>query len=88
MIDTLSQFESQRDAEKIFQRRDPEGKLLINNALLNGHADIVEYILTNWLDAHANIKLSLEGHTSLVHQALSQAMFCAPTKSEGATDQN
>lgn len=70
MIDTLSQFESVRDAERIFQRRDPEGKFLINNALLHGHADIVEYILTHWLEAHTGIRLSLEGHTSLVHQAL------------------
>lgn len=85
IIETLSEFETQRDAEKIFQKRDPEGKLLINNALLNGHADIVEYILEHWLDAHANIRLSLEGNTSLIHQALSQSMFCAPSK-EGATD--
>lgn len=84
MIDTLSQFESVRDAERIFQRRDPEGKFLINNALLHGHADIVEYILTHWLEAHTGIRLSLEGHTSLVHQALAQAMFCTPTPPEGA----
>ena len=57
MIDTLSQFESTRDAEKMFQKRDAEGKLLINNVLLNGHADLLEYIVTNWIDAHATIRL-------------------------------
>lgn len=55
---------------------------MINNALLNGHADILEYILTHWLDAHTSIRLSLEGHTSLIHQALAQAMFCSPTPPE------
>lgn len=57
MIDTLSQFENTRDAEKMFQKRDAEGKLLINNVLLNGHADLLEYIVTNWIDAHATIRL-------------------------------
>ena len=41
----------------MFQKRDAEGKLLINNVLLNGHADLLEYIVTNWIDAHATIRL-------------------------------
>jgi hypothetical protein len=79
LVDTISQFESIRDAERAFQRRDAEDKLIINNVLLGGHVDLLEYILTHWLDAHATIRLSLEGHTSLLHQAMCQAMFCAPT---------
>lgn len=83
LIDTLSQFESPRDAEKAFQRRDAENKLIINNVLLGGHAELLEYILTNWLDAHTGVRLSLEGHTSLLHQAMCQAIFCAPTPASG-----
>lgn len=78
MIDTLSLYENNKDAERIFKRRDAEGKLIINNVLLNGHADMLEYILTHWIDALNNIELSLEGRTSLFHQAMCKAMFCAP----------
>lgn len=87
LVDTISQFESTRDAERAFQRRDAEDKLIINNVLLGGHADLLEYILTHWLDAHLNVRLSLEGQTSLLHQAMCQAVFCAPTPANGSLEQ-
>lgn len=70
MIGTLSLYEINKDAEKVFRKRDAEGKLIINNVLLNGHLDMLEYILTHWIDALNNLDLSLEGHTSLLHQAM------------------
>lgn len=70
MVDTLSSIESNKDADKILKKRDAEGKLIINNVLLNGHVDMLEYILTHWIGAHANVVLTLEGHTTVLHQAM------------------
>jgi|LakMenEpi03Aug12_release.lakeMendotaPanAssembly.Ray.scaffolds.fasta_scaffold106443_4 hypothetical protein len=67
MIDTLSLVDSNKDADRIFKKRDAEGKLIINNVLLNGHAAMLEYILTNWASSHANLSLTLEGHTTVLH---------------------
>ena len=67
MIDTLSSVESSKDAEKIFKKRDAEGKLIINNVLLNGHAVMLEYILNNWASSHTNVNLTLEGNTTVLH---------------------
>jgi hypothetical protein len=59
----------------MFRKRDPEGRFIFNNALMNGHADMVEYLLDNWVEAHASLPLTLEGNTSVLHQALSKAAF-------------
>lgn len=67
MIDTLSSVDSNKDADKIFKKRDAEGKLIINNVLLNGHVAMLEYILTNWVSSHTNLGLTLEGCTTVLH---------------------
>ena len=62
----------------MFKRRDPEGKFVINNVLMNGHAHMLEYLLENWMEAHANLPLTLEGNTSVLHQAMCKAAFIKP----------
>ena len=88
----LGQIESVRDQERskfnqiskdissfvVFKRRDPEGKFVINNVLMNGHAHMLEYLLENWMEAHANLPLTLEGNTSVLHQAMCKAAFIKP----------
>ena len=59
----------------MFKKRDPEGKFIFNNVLLNGHVHMLEYILENWAEAHANLPLTLEGSTTVLHQALCKAAF-------------
>ena len=59
----------------MFKRRDPEGKFIINNVLLNGHVHMLEYLLDQWLDTHANLPLVMEGNTSVLHQAMCKAAF-------------
>ena len=51
----------------MFKKRDPEGKFIFNNVLLNGHVHMLEYLLENWGQAHANLPLTLEGNTSVLH---------------------
>ena len=51
----------------MFKKRDPEGKFIFNNVLLNGHVHMLEYILENWAEAHANLPLTLEGSTTVLH---------------------
>ena len=67
MIKTLGLIASPREASKMFKKRDPEGKFIFNNVLLNGHVDMLEYLLENWADAHANLPLTLEGSTTVLH---------------------
>ena len=87
----LGQIESVRDQERskfnqiskisffvVFKRRDPEGKFVINNVLMNGHAHMLEYLLENWMEAHSNLPLTLEGNTSVLHQAMCKAAFVKP----------
>ena len=76
MIKTLNQIEAQRETERMFKKRDPEGKFIFNNVLLNGHVDMLEYLLEHWAEAHANLPLTLEGNTTVLHQALCKAAFC------------
>ena len=45
---------------------------------MNGHAHMLEYLLENWVDAHANLPLTLEGNTTVMHQALAKAAFVKP----------
>ena len=75
MIKTLKQIQVGREAERMFKKRDPEGKFIFNNILLNGHAHMLEYILAHWLEAHANLPLTLEGNFSVLHQALAKASY-------------
>jgi len=63
----------------MFRKRDPEGRFIFNNVLMNGHALMLEYLVENWVDAHANLPLTLEGNTSVLHQSLAKAPFCRPT---------
>ena len=70
-------------AERMFKKRDPEGKFIFNNVLLNGNVDMLEYILENWAQAHTSLPLTLEGNTSVLHQALCKAAFI---KGESASD--
>ena len=62
----------------MFRKRDPEGRFIFNNVLMNGHAHMLEYLLENWVDAHANLPLTLEGNTTVLHQALAKATFVKP----------
>lgn len=64
---TMSSIEGSREAERMFKKRDPEGKFIFNNVLLNGHVELLRYLLENWADAHANLPLSLEGNTTVLH---------------------
>ena len=75
MIKTLSILGEGRETERYFRKRDPEGRFIFNNVLLNGHVHILEYLLNNWTEAHANLPLSLEGNTTVLHQALCKAAF-------------
>ena len=76
MIKTLNQLEDAKVAERYFRKRDPEGRFIFNNVLMNGHAHMLEYLLENWVDAHASLPLTLEGNTTVLHQALCRAAFC------------
>lgn len=76
MIKTLSLAGEGREKERFFRKRDPEGRFIFNNVLLNGHVHMLEYLLTNWVEAHANLPLTLEGNTTVLHQALCRAAFC------------
>ena len=67
MIRTLGLVEDARDACREFRKRDPEGRFILNNVLINGHAHMLEYLLDNWVEAHANLPLTLEGNTTVLH---------------------
>lgn len=82
MIKTLSILNEGRETERYFRKRDPEGRFIFNNVLLNGHVHILEYLLNNWAEAHANLPLSLEGNTTVLHQALCKAAFSSKFESE------
>ena len=75
MMETFYEIEDARDAERMFRKRDPEGRFIFNNVLINGHAHMLEYLLESWADAHANLPLTLEGNTTVLHQAFSKAAF-------------
>ena len=45
MIKTLGQLEGEKVAERYFRKRDPEGRFIFNNVLMNGHAHMLEYLL-------------------------------------------
>jgi len=47
MAKTLNLIEA-GGTERMFKKRDPEGKFIFNNVLLNGHVDMLEYLLENW----------------------------------------
>lgn len=79
MIKTLGLLSGVRESERMFRKRDPEGRFIFNNVLMNGHAHMLEYILDNWLEAHSSLPLTLEGSTSVLHQALAKAAFYRPT---------
>jgi len=67
----------------MFKKRDPEGKFIFNNVLLFGHVKMLEYLLENWAEAHSNLPLTLEGNTTVLHQALCKAAFVInPTSNE------
>lgn len=74
MVKTLNSIEV-GGTERMFKKRDPEGKFIFNNVLLNGHVDMLEYLLENWAQAHASLPLTLEGNMTVLHQALCQAAF-------------
>ena len=75
MKKTLNSIEASREAERMFKKRDPEGKFIFNNVLLFGHVKMLQYLLENWAEAHANLPLTLEGNTTVLHQALCKAAF-------------
>ena len=66
MMKTLNLIEP-GGSERMFKKRDPEGKFIFNNVLLNGHVHMLEYLLENWGQAHENLPLTLEGNTSVLH---------------------
>ena len=78
MIKTLNLIQGTREGDRMFRKRDPEGRFIFNNVLINGHAHMLEYLLDNWVDAHANLPLTLEGNTTVMHQALAKAAFVKP----------
>ena len=67
MIKTLNLIQGTREGDRMFRKRDPEGRFIFNNVLMNGHAHMLEYLLENWVDAHANLPLTLEGNTTVLH---------------------
>jgi len=87
MIKTLSVLGEGRETERYFRKRDPEGRFIFNNVLLNGHVHILEYLLNNWAEAHANLPLSLEGNTTVLHQALCKAAFGKFESEKGTKDE-
>ena len=44
MKNTLSLFETTEDAAKLFRKRDAEGHYILNNILLGGHLEMLEYV--------------------------------------------
>lgn len=45
MQKTLNSIEVGQVAERMFKKRDPEGKFIFNNVLLNGHVHMLEYLI-------------------------------------------
>jgi hypothetical protein len=70
MKKVFQQYDNVQDLIKNFKRRDPEGRFIINNILLRGHADMLEFLLENWASEHAGLQLTLDGHLSIFHQAM------------------
>ena len=64
---TIDQIEATKEVERMFRKRDPEGKFIFNNVLLYGHQHMLEYLLEHWVEAHANLPLTLEGKCSVLH---------------------
>jgi hypothetical protein len=62
----------------VFKKRDPEGKFIINNVLMNGHVHMLEYLLSEWAEPQCNLPLTLEHQTTVIHQALAMAAFVEP----------
>ena len=52
---------------KLFRKRDPEGKFLLNLILLNGHDQMLAYVLENFKEAMRDLPLTLEGKTTVLH---------------------
>ena len=75
MKNTLALFDTPEDAAKLFRKKDVEGHNIINNILLNGHLDMLQYVFEKWLDAHKGLTLTLDGNITLLHQAFCQATF-------------
>ena len=53
---------------------------------------MLQYLLENWAEAHANLPLTLEGNTTVLHQALYKAAFvmvsaCEEEKTSKAEDE-
>jgi hypothetical protein len=65
----------QHDFMKNFKRRDPEGRFILNNVLLNGHLPMLDYILNEHAEQHIGLNLTLDGNLTVLHQALTQAAF-------------
>ena len=76
MIRTLGLIQGTREADRMFRKRNHEGRFIFNNVLMNGHAHMLEYLVENWADAHASLPLTLDSNTSVLHQALAKAAFC------------
>jgi len=72
----------------MFRKRDPEGRFIFNNVLMNGHLHMLEYLLENHVEAHANLPLTLEGNTTVLHQALTRAAFCSGQTEESQENSN
>jgi hypothetical protein len=60
----------QHDFMKNFKRRDPEGRFILNNVLLNGHLPMLDFILNEHADQHIGLNLTLDGNLTVLHQAL------------------
>lgn len=88
MEKTLGLLAGGRETERMFKKRDPEGKFIINNVIMHGHVHMLDYILENWLDAHRNLPLTLEGSVTVLHQALSKAAFCRDEGDTGQSEQD
>lgn len=72
----------------MFRKRDPEGRFIFNNVLMNGHVHMLKYLLENHVEAHANLPLTLEGNATVLHQALSKAAFCQVDTERGPENSN
>jgi F0F1-type ATP synthase delta subunit len=63
----LSLCDSEKQVAKLFRKRDPEGKFLLNLILLNGHDQMLAYVLENFKEAMRDLPLTLEGKTTVLH---------------------
>lgn len=59
----------------MLRKRDAENRMVLNNVLMNGHYELLEYLLDSHVDALRDTPYTLEGKTTLLHQLFAAGMF-------------